>query len=456
MPTVNKPRKKRSSSSTTPPVKKAASIGAPVVEEKNFRVFLQLANNEKGRAVWHPMPNQFGTFEVNDKNQGIFSDFLNTKLSVTLSVDFMELIPGSVIAVKTLNEEVGYYTPSEYPVEVINNGSPLPRPLMEDKAQCISASVEVEQYFEEFYSRVLAQMDSEELKEGFVVEPEQPNYMQGLRHNPTFAPPTIEDDGLYVDPETWYEVIRAIDKKQNILLKGPSGTGKSSYAYMVTKRLGIGITDVDMGQMEDAVSGLLGVHRLKNGKSEFQLAPFAKAVVRPGLILLDEVNRCSPSAVNILFPCVDFRRTLNISIAELEEDRTRPVHEDASFFATANIGYEFSGTNALDAAWGDRFNFLEIGFPPEDKEVELLMKVHGIDKLSSEKVVKAANAVRELYGQGRLSASVSFRGTGEMASKIKDGYRTEDAIKSYLLPRFSGSVDSGEKQIVVETVGIKI
>jgi len=47
----------------------------------------------------------------------------------------------------------------------------------------------------------------------------------------------------------------------------------------------------DMGTIFDAQSSLLGVHRIKEGASVFEYAPFVSSIKGGGIVLLDEINR---------------------------------------------------------------------------------------------------------------------------------------------------------------------
>ena len=55
-------------------------------------------------------------------------------------------------------------------------------------------------------------------------------------------------------------------------------------------------------------------------------------------------------ANNILFPCLDGRRTLPVEIADASSTRSISVHPDVTFIATANIGNEYTGTQDIDEA----------------------------------------------------------------------------------------------------------
>lgn len=144
------------------------------------------------------------------------------------------------------------------------------------------------------------------------------------------------------------------------MIIGPTGSGKTSCVKEVCSRMGIPLHVFDMGSMIDPISNLLGVHRLEDGKSIFDYAKFTKVIQEPCVILLDELNRSSLGANNVLFPCLDDRRELNVEIACGKGVRSIKIHPEVTFIATANIGSEYTGTNMIDRALLNRFFLLNL------------------------------------------------------------------------------------------------
>lgn len=240
--------------------------------------------------------------------------------------------------------------------------------------------------------------------------------------------PTITDSGFYIEERNWNFLVRNIFKQVNTILIGPTGTGKTEIIRFICNKLGIPCHIYDMGSMQDPLTDLLGSHRLVNGSSIFDYAKFVSDIQQPGVILLDELSRAPLTANNILFPCLDSRRTLPVEIADSKSDRTIKVHPECTFIATANIGSEYSGTQEIDAALLNRFLPLQLDYLPEEIEVKVLIKRTNIDVNSAEKLVRFANKVRENYMTGMLSKSVSTRETLACAELVVDGFSIMDAV----------------------------
>jgi MoxR-like ATPase len=258
--------------------------------------------------------------------------------------------------------------------------------------------------------------------------------------------PTREDIGFHIEPDMWYLLVRNVLRGENIMLIGDTGTGKTEIVKHLAKALEKEMFIQDMGTVQDAQSALLGVHTLnKEGVSEFKTAPFVSHIQSGGIVLLDELSRAPLAANNILFPCLDGRRYLPVDVAHDEKDQKIEVHPDTVFIATANIGSEYSGTNALDRALLDRFFPIETQYPREKDEINVLMIRTGIEEKPAKAIVKVANEVRKQYKDQELSTSISVRHTLQTASLVVDGFELKNAIECVVMPLFEDSIGASER-----------
>lgn len=255
-----------------------------------------------------------------------------------------------------------------------------------------------------------------------------------IKSNPDIVPMSIDKDGFYIKDETFYLLTRNIYKRVNTMLTGPTGSGKTQVVELICKQLGIPCTIYDMGAMHDPISDLLGVHRLDDGKSIFDYAKFTQDVQKPGVIVLDELSRCPATALNILFPVLDHRRTLPVEIAGSKDIREIPIHPEVCFISTCNIGIEYTGTSTLDKALKNRFFPIEFTYLPADIEARVLMKRCDIEKQDADMITSIAAKLRRMAENAEAATTVSTRETLMIAELIHDGWSTLDALNYVLIP----------------------
>ena len=262
----------------------------------------------------------------------------------------------------------------------------------------------------------------------------------------TYPCPTEEEIGFHVEPDTWYLLIRNVLKGENTLLVGPTGSGKTELVSHIAKALGRPLNIQDMGTVQDAQSALLGVHRLnKDGHSAFDYAPFVSHIQTEGIVLLDELNRAPLSAANILFPCLDSRRYLPVDVACDDCERHISVNPKCVFIATANLGAEYSGTTQIDRALLDRFFPIELDYPSEKAETNVLVLRTGVNEKTAKAIVKVSKTIRQQYKEQELSNVISVRHTLQVASLIKDGFDTVGALEKVIMPLFDDAIGMSER-----------
>lgn len=260
------------------------------------------------------------------------------------------------------------------------------------------------------------------------------------------------ESGFYIEQKRWNVLVRNILKHKNTMLVGPTGTGKTDVIIRICKALNIPCRIYDMGAMMDPLTDLLGSHRLENGSSKFDYAKFVKDVQEPGVILLDELSRAPQMTNNILFPCLDDRRTLPIEIADSNSAREVKVHPECVFIATANIGSEYSGTNDIDVALENRFMMVQVDYLPKTIEAQVLEIRTGCDEKSALKIASIANAIRDRYLDGSLSKTISTRETIACAEFVVDGFSILDAVNFSFCEKFPKYGENSEYDTVKKLI----
>lgn len=222
----------------------------------------------------------------------------------------------------------------------------------------------------------------------------------------------------------------AVREKANLMFIGDSGIGKTELVYHYCKAKDIPLTILDMGTMTDPITSLIGSHiiTVEDGeqKSKFMKSRFSEIIQKPGIVLLDELSRASHSATNILFPCLDFRRELAMEYCFSDCEPIK-VHPECIFFATVNIGSQYSGTNRLDRALVDRFMTIKVD-NPVSLDFILENTFPTISKDIIERVIAAKVAISKKYKDCECSFDLNLRHIKNICQLINGSITPYDAF----------------------------
>lgn len=158
------------------------------------------------------------------------------------------------------------------------------------------------------------------------------------------------------DPHLWDDVMASIVLRKPVLLKGPTGAGKTRLAESVSALFRQPMQSINSSVDLDA-EALLGFKTLvqQDGQSkiEFVEGPVVTAMKKGHLLYLDEINMAKAETLPILHSALDHRRMMtNPFTGEVIE-----AHPDFGVIAAINEGY--IGTAPMNEALKNRF----IAFP---------------------------------------------------------------------------------------------
>lgn len=251
---------------------------------------------------------------------------------------------------------------------------------------------------------------------------------EAYSNNTSFAIPSHELRTYKDEPEVIlqdyyfdeYHFLIDLLKQQNInvLLSGASGTGKTTFAAWAANVLGLKFLKVDCGAINEPLD-FFGQMVLVDGHTEFMYSPLYYALRDGGtLILFDEINRTAHS--NILFPLLDWTKELHFMNDILH------INLSNLFFATINIGYQYSDTRPLDFALTNRFGVtLQMHALERASEVGLLQKRVGVVLEIAMQIVDALNVLRKRQD---LGVDLSTRKALQLAQIMSTGISFETAL----------------------------
>ena len=248
-------------------------------------------------------------------------------------------------------------------------------------------------------------------------------------------------DTLFMEDLNWKFICRNVYRGANMLLTGPTGTGKSQTAIAVAKAMGRELFYINLGATQDPRGTLIGnTHFSKEAGTFFNESAFVKALKTPNtVILLDEVSRAHPEAWNILMTVLDPGQRY-IRLDEAVGAPTIKVAEGVSFIGTANLGAEYTAVRVMDRALIDRFTIAEIPFLTEAQETSLLQKIYPDMEVSdAENLAEIAKLTRDEIqsDQPQISTMISTRSVIEMGGLIVDGFSLGEVAQVGIYPLYS-------------------
>ena len=202
--------------------------------------------------------------------------------------------------------------------------------------------------------------------------------------------------------------------KLSILLKGPTGTGKTRFVEYMAYELGVPLITVACHE-ETSATDLTGRYILKGTETVWQDGPLTTGVRKGCIVYLDEIAEARPDVIVAIHSLTDHRRQLFLD--KVPED----VNAADSFMLVAsyNPGYQ-RGFKELKPSTRQRFVSIAFDYPKEKTEQEIVEKETGIDQGESKKLVKIANKIRNLNELG-LMETVSTRLIVDTGKLIKSG-----------------------------------
>ncbi len=268
-----------------------------------------------------------------------------------------------------------------------------------------------------------------------------------------------DKDGFHVDEKIWRQLVLHLNRGWNAMLTGPTGSGKTEIVRRLCEQTGTPFTLIPMGSITDPTEQLIGKMDFKDNPNSpkqetvFDWADFALAIQRPGVVLLDEINRIPRNGWDILFSVLDGSKELTASGAKSTDKRIIKVHPECVFFATANIGDGYQ-TQPLDKALMNRFTIIELGYMDHKTEAVILSARTGISKDDAKNIALVAKNIRDKYQEGtELQTCVSTRHTLRCAEYVRDGYDVEEAMELIFLPEFDAG--RGPKDITSERAVVR-
>jgi len=193
-----------------------------------------------------------------------------------------------------------------------------------------------------------------------------------------------------------------------VLLKGPTGCGKTRFVEFMTYRLGndlgLSIPLITVACHEDLTgSDLVGRYLLKGEETLWVDGPLTRAVKNGAICYLDEIVEARKDTTVLIHPLADYRRILPIE----KRGEILEAHENFLLVISFNPGYQ-SVLKNLKHSTRQRFVAIEFHYPAKEVEARIIAHESGVDFDTAMDLAKLGEKVRNLRDQG-LEEGVSTR-----------------------------------------------
>jgi len=257
-----------------------------------------------------------------------------------------------------------------------------------------------------------------------------------------------------------------------LLLKGPTGCGKTRFVEHMAYKLGqklvtlkqqnkINIDNKDFTNSSNGTGSLYtvachedltardltGRYIIRGGEAGWIDGPATLAVKQGAILYLDEVVEARKDVTTIIHPLTDYRRILPLETLGIQLKAPKTFMVIISY----NPGYQSIRKN-LKQSTKQRFVAIDFSYPPPEKEVIILEKEGQVAREIAEKLVLLGNDIRNISNID-LEEGVSTRGLIHAAKLIKRGIAPKRACSLAIAQTIS---DEREEIAAMEIIIDKI
>ncbi len=233
---------------------------------------------------------------------------------------------------------------------------------------------------------------------------------------------TVDREPYYVPVKDEIELFEAAyTQKIPVLLKGPTGCGKTRFIEHMAFKLGRPLTVIKETDKAASANGhgrplvtvachedltasdLVGRYLLEGDSTRWIDGPITRAVKAGAICYLDEIVEARKDTTVLIHPLTDHRRLLPIEkLGQIVEAR-----DGFLLVISYNPGYQ-SALKDLKHSTRQRFMAVEFDYPPRDLETKIIAHESGITDAVATQLAKLGEKVRHLKEHG-LAEGVSTR-----------------------------------------------
>ena len=226
----------------------------------------------------------------------------------------------------------------------------------------------------------------------------------------------------------------AYDAKLPVMVKGPTGCGKSRFIEYMAWKLGKPLITVACNE-DMTASDLVGRYLLEANGTRWLDGPLTTAARIGAICYLDEIVEARQDTTVVIHPLTDHRRTLPID----KKGELVVAHPDFQLVISYNPGYQ-SLMKDLKQSTKQRFTAFDFDYPEAVLETQIIVQETGLDEANVGRLVKIGQVGRNLKGHG-LDEGISTRLLVYAATLIKHGVEATDACRMALVSPITDDAD---------------
>ncbi len=208
-----------------------------------------------------------------------------------------------------------------------------------------------------------------------------------------------------------------------VMLKGPTGSGKTRFVEYMAYRLQRPLITVSCHE-DLFASDLIGRYLLKGNETVWVDGPLTRAVRVGAICYLDEIVEARKDTTVAIHPLTDHRRVLHID----RKGELLQAHPDFLMVISFNPGYQ-SVLKDLKQSTRQRFVSLEFEYPAPETEAQIVATEGGVDLQTAGRLVSLAGKIRGIRDQG-LTEGASTRLLIYAARLVRNQMAERDACRT--------------------------
>jgi len=245
---------------------------------------------------------------------------------------------------------------------------------------------------------------------------------------------SIDKDQYIIKQEPFYQsqadevelYAAAYEARLPVMVKGPTGCGKSRFVEHMAWKLGKPLITVACNE-DMTASDLVGRYLLDAEGTRWLDGPLTTAARIGAICYLDEVVEARQDTTVVIHPLTDHRRTLPLD----KKGELVDAHPDFQLVISYNPGYQ-SLMKDLKQSTKQRFVAMDFDYASAETEAAIVARETGVDNNTAMKLVKIGETARNLKGHG-LDEGISTRLLVYAASLIGKGIAPRAACRMALV-----------------------